>query len=245
MSEVLWHSRRRAAHLGRWAHRCIARGASMTRLSLKNQSLVFVLLCVLVTACSSNWQTIQPAVSPLATEIKMPTATSAPSAVPTPTSMPTSVPPTIVPPEAQTSGICKSTNYCPQTDCRKDECLFVSPSEPDHPVGIAVVRGYYAKVERTGFGETKFCDSFVIVDGSQVLISSYLSLIKAGNTVNSKNELNQPIISLDLSQVEAKDRQKILASSKDKTIEVLLLSPIPRGMGAPVCYSPVEIIKVN
>jgi hypothetical protein len=70
-------------------------------------------------------------------------------------------------------------------------------------------------------------------------------LIKAGNSVNSKNELNQPIISLDLSQVEAKDRQKILASSKDKTIEVLLLSPIPRGMGVPVCYSPVEIIKVN
>ena len=97
-----------------------------------------------------------------------------------------------------------------------------------------------------GFGdETKLCDSFVIVDGSQELIRSYLSLIEAGNGINSKNGLNQPIISLDLNKVDAKDKQKILSATKDRMIELLLLSPIPPGMGAPTCYSPVQIIKVN
>lgn len=142
--------------------------------------------------------------------------------------------------------ICKSLNYYPAGDCRVQQCLFVSPCEPDYPVGIATVRGYFTQVTKTSFGDdTKLCDSFVIVDGAQELIRSYLSLIESGNGINSKNELNQPIISLDLNEIDAKDKQKIMASTKDKHIDLLLLSPIPPGMGVPACYSPVQIIKVN
>jgi hypothetical protein len=197
------------------------------------------------TVSSSTAATARIGVSVTVSNSQMSAATSLPSFIPTPASLPTTISPTVVPSVAQTTGVCKSTNYCLQTDCRKDECLFASPAEPYYPVGIATVRGYYAKVERTSFRKTKLCDSFVIIGGSQVLINSYLSLIEAGNSVNSKNELNQPIISLELRQVEAEDRQKILASSQDNPIEVLLLSPIPPGRSAPVCYSSAEIIKVN
>jgi hypothetical protein len=132
------------------------------------------------------------------------------------------------------------------TDCRKEECLFVSPYEPDYPVGIATVRGYYTRVQKTDLGnETRLCDSFVIVGGSQELIRSYLSLVEGGNSVNSKNELDQPIISLDFSQIVTTDKQKILTSTSDKTVELLLLSPIPLHAGVSACYSPVQIIKVN
>jgi hypothetical protein len=212
---------------------------------MKRQLRNLLVLCVLMTACSSSSPKTPPLTSSLVTETKTLTATSAPSLVSTPTLLPSVVTPTMVPTEAQTSNICKSTNYCPQTDCHKNECLFVSPSESNYPVGVATVRGYYTKIQRTSFSDTKLCDSFVIVDGSQVLINSYLSLIAAGNSVNSKNELNQPIISLDLSVVDRQDKQRILASSKGDTVEVLLLSPIPQGRSAPVCYSSVEIIKVN
>ncbi len=213
---------------------------------------ILVVVGVLMVSCTSNALPWQSPISPVATATEQPTATKQPTATSTPTPQPTStiVPPTVTPQIISTvpvsSGICKSTNYCPLTDCRKEECLFVSPYEPDYPVGIATVRGYYTKIKKTGFGdEVKLCDSFVIVDGSQELIRSYLSLIEAGNGVNSKNELNQPIISLDLNKVDAQDKQKILSATKDRTIELLLLSPIPSGMGAPTCYSPVQIIKVN
>jgi hypothetical protein len=213
---------------------------------MKHQLRNLLVLCVLITACSSNAPKAPPLIiNPLATEPKMPTATAAPSLVPTPISLTSAGTPVLVQTEAQTFSVCKSANYCPPTDCHKNECLFVSPSVPDYPVGIATVRGYYTQAERTAFSDTKLCDSLVIVGGSQVLINSYLSLIEAGNSVNSKNELNQPIISLDLNGVEARDKQRILASSADQPVEMLLLSPIPPGRSAPACYSPVEIVKVN
>jgi hypothetical protein len=213
---------------------------------------ILVVVGVFMVSCASNVLPSQSPISPITTATERSTATEQPTATSTPTPLPTSIvvattlTPQIIPTIPISFGICKSTNYCPLTDCRKEECLFVSPYEPDYPVGIATVRGYYTKVTKAGFGdETKLCDSFVIVGGSQVLISSYLSLVEAGNSVNSKNELNQPVISLDFSQVDAQDKQRILASNKAKTIELLLLNPIPRGMGVPACYSPVEIITVN
>jgi hypothetical protein len=145
------------------------------------------------------------------------------------------------------SGVCKATDYCPLGDCHKDECLFVSPAGAPYVSGLATIRGYYTKIEKTGFNnQHERCDCFVIVDGSKDLILSYLALIKAGNGVNSKNELNQPIISLDFRQVDAQDKQRILSSTQSEPIDLLVVSPIViTGRGAPICYSPVEIVKAK
>ena len=113
-------------------------------------------------------------------------------------------------------------------------------------MGIATLQGYFAKFKKTGFGnDTQSCDGFVIVGGSQALIRTYLSLIEQGNGVNGKNDLNQPIIGFDASGVSALDKQRILTSTREQPIEMLVFNPGPRAMGAPTCYSTVEIIKVN
>ena len=212
---------------------------------MKNRLRSVVLLLVLMTACSTNSPTMLPSTSPSATEAKIPTATSVPSLLPTPTSMPNAVASTAVPAEGQPSSVCKSTTYCPQTDCRKDECLFTSPASPDYPVGIATVRGYYAQVKRTAFSETKLCDSFVIVGGSKEIIRSILSLIdEAGNGLYRKNELNQPVISLDLNVLQDSEEKALIGSTSEKFVDLIVLVHPPQPRSAPTCGTLIEILKV-
>ena len=173
----------------------------------------------------------------------MPSSTLTPPTV-------TAIPPTVVPiPHAAAPSlptVCKTAGYCPLTDCRKDECLFISNVDPFSPVGLATLRGYYIEVERTGFvDDTWLCNAFVVVDGTQELIRSYVADIDAGNGVNTKNGLNQPIINIEMKGMDLADRDKILSSTQDQLVQLLIVSPIPTGMGAPPCYSSVQIVKVD
>jgi hypothetical protein len=132
--------------------------------------------------------------------------------------------------------------------CNKEECLFrtEAESEGDYPVGVATVKGYYARLERVGFGdEKKVCDSFVIVGGSQELIRSILALVDAGNGVYSKNELNQPVIVLDLNVLDKSETRKVAASTPKELVELIVLAHAPSHMGAPLCFTRFEILKVN
>lgn len=172
-------------------------------------------------ACSLNPQQTPSAVS----------ATSAPS--PTEPSTPSVTPSAVVRYEL-ISG-----------DCRLESCLFRTETESDYPIGIATIKGYYLQTKRTAFGETKLCDSLVIVDGSQELIQSFISLVDKGNTVNSKNASNQPVINLNLDTLNAPERQNVLASTADQPIELLVLMPRPGHRGVPACFSPVTILKVR
>jgi hypothetical protein len=209
-------------------------------------SWAIVALGMVAAACTSNVPTPQSSTSPLAMATENATALLASTPLPaSATILPTHTPAVITVAPAF-SGVCKTTGYCPLSDCHKDECLFVSPSDAPYVVGLATLRGYYTQIEKTGFNNiSEQCDSFVIVDGSRELILSYLSLIEAGNGVNSKNELNQPIISLDFQQVDEQDKQRILSSTKTRLIELLVVSPIAGGRGAPTCYPPVEIVTIK
>jgi hypothetical protein len=112
-------------------------------------------------------------------------------------------------------------------------------------IGVATVRGYYTQVERSDWGETKACDSFVIVSGSQELIDAFIGLVDLGNGVNSKNELNQPVINIDLTSRTQADKDKVLSSRQDQLIEMIVLRPELGGHDAAVCESLVEIIDVK
>ncbi len=121
----------------------------------------------------------------------------------------------------------------------------VAPTPPAAlPPGTYSLVGYYVAVEETAWDESRVCDNFVVVDGSQDLIREFLDLIDGGNSVNTKNSLNQPEISLDLGGLSPSDTEQIKTSTADQPIQLIVSRVTPRGVGALVCYSMVEIIDV-
>jgi hypothetical protein len=127
-------------------------------------------------------------------------------------------------------------------ECAREECLF--REDINYPVGIATISGYYTQIERNGFDGSKKCDSFVIVDGSKEIIRSILSLIDEGNGVYLKNDLNQPVISLDLNVLEDSEKRALIGSTPDKLVDLLILAHQPEPRSAPTCGTRFEILKV-
>ena len=76
-------------------------------------SWMLITLGLIVAACTSNASPIQSPISPMATATEKPTP---PTPLPTSTIVPPTVTPQIIPTASFSSGICKSTNYCPLTD---------------------------------------------------------------------------------------------------------------------------------
>lgn len=129
--------------------------------------------------------------------------------------------------------------------CDNENCLFRSSEEQNFLVGVATVSGYYVQLERTAFEQTKLCDSFIITEGSPALIESLLTLIEQGNTVYTKNDLDQPIISLNLDVLNDDEKKRLVSSSEPQQISLVLLATNPSPQGAPVCFSHFEILRVK
>ena len=129
--------------------------------------------------------------------------------------------------------------------CHNETCLFRSSEEQNFLVGLATVSGYYVQLERTAFEQTKLCDSLIITKGSPALIESLLSLIEQGNTVYTKNDLDQPIISLNLDALKDDEKQRLVSSSEFQQVSLVLLATNPSPQGAPVCFSHFEILRVD
>jgi len=104
--------------------------------------------------------------------------------------------------------------------------------------------GYYVKVERTGWGGVT-CDALVVTGGSHRLIRYFLDLVNRGNTVNSKNDLNQPVINLDLVKLEEKVREYLVSSSREHPAQLLVRQKPESAKDAPSCYSFVELIQIT
>jgi hypothetical protein len=130
-------------------------------------------------------------------------------------------------------------------ECNNENCLFAAEANPDFLIGLATVSGYYVQLERSAFERTKRCDSFIITGGPLMIIQSLLSLIEHGNTVYIKNDLDQPIISLDLNTLTETEKQLLISSSASKPVSVVLLATNPSPQGAPVCFSHFEFLKVK
>lgn len=210
---------------------------------------VILLIGITLVACSQ-------AVQPTSQFNPLPTTAQTISVIPTPLNctpiiVTKIVSPTPMPTQEMTP--CISYNQARiyesvSGDCSKEECLFGTEfaGEGNYPVGVATIEGYYVQVERVGFGDIReVCDSFVIVGGSQGIIGSVLNLVDYGNTVYSKNELNQPVINLDLDALDELDASKILASVQKEPIELIVLAHAARHMGASTCYTRFEILKVK
>jgi|GEM_PF-2387764 len=129
-------------------------------------------------------------------------------------------------------------------ECILDECLF-NKNNSDYPLGAATIKGYYSPTERTAWGETKTCSSFTITGGSEELIRAMVHLVDVGNSVHTKNELNQPVINLGFSTVSESEKQAIFDSTSENQIEILVLSYSPLDRGVPVCHEDVWVLGVK
>ena len=130
-------------------------------------------------------------------------------------------------------------------ECNSENCLFFKQAEAEFLIGVATVSGYYVQLERTAFEQTKRCDSLIITTGSPALIESLLSLIEQGNTVYTKNDLDQPIISLNLDALNDNEKQRLVSSSESQQVSLVLLATNPSPQGVPVCFSHFEILRVK
>lgn len=126
--------------------------------------------------------------------------------------------------------------------CTTDECLF-NIGNSNYPLGTAVIKGYYSPVERSAWEETKKCDAFTITAGSKELIRAMVDLVDQGNTVHSKNQMNQPVINLGFELISQSEKQSIFNSSVNNQIELVVLSDSPRESGVPVCYQDVIVLR--
>ncbi len=134
--------------------------------------------------------------------------------------------------------------------CTTWDCLFIRDTEPNHPVGVVTLAGYYTS--REGYYTELFgtpgpvtCDAFVITAGSAQLIRAYLNLLDEGNSVNARNALNQPIINLDLSTLTEAEAARILASTPENPLQLVVLIFSPSYTTVPPCFSPVEVLRVR
>ncbi len=139
--------------------------------------------------------------------------------------------------------------YTLQTErCTTEACILTRDSEPDYPIGVATLEGYYTPRERSNlFGEPGVvtCDAFVITGGSEMLMRAYLTLVEKGNTVNTRNALNQPIINLDFSTLTEAEVAQIVESTPEKPLTLVVLSSSPLYTSVPACFSPVEVLRVR
>ncbi|MCG2698295.1 hypothetical protein L6307_04390 [Candidatus Parcubacteria bacterium] len=128
--------------------------------------------------------------------------------------------------------------------CHKEECLF-NRNNSNYPVGLAVIKGYYTKYLDKAWGEEKYCDSIIITDGTKELVDFFIRLVDGGNTVHDKNDLNQPIVNLNIGVLDNLEKQKFLNSTIDNPVELIVVNPGPLNGGVGACYSSIEILKVR
>lgn len=128
-----------------------------------------------------------------------------------------------------------------EVSCTADECL--TPVANDELYGTSKVRGYYAQSKKDYFDKQVTCDTFVITDSSR-LRQHFSNLIRIGNGVNFFNELSEPVINIDLSTLDAKERVKITSSTVKDKVDLLVLVETSDDHDAPECFSFIDILKV-
>ncbi len=196
---------------------------------------------ILITACSLLDVKTSPANTVIPTEI---VTNPLPTSTVIPTEAVTHLSPAITTTATQASFISHRDSYYQLGDCVKEQCLFYKQQDPIYPVGTATLNGYYTRIEKFYYeGDSAECDSFVIIDGSQALISSFKNLVEIGNSINSINDSGQLIVSLDFENLV--DKEKILETSQEHPVELFVLIPVPLGTEGATCHSPVEIIEVR
>lgn len=135
------------------------------------------------------------------------------------------------------------------SSCYEEECLFENESNEGYLgdlLGISTISGYYTTIKKSAWGHEEECDSLVITGGSTKTSDFFVDKVtKFNGGFYSVNQNNQPLISLDMTNLGKNDKQKITTSSEEQPVELLVFFPQREGRGAPVCYSEAQILRVN
>ncbi len=130
--------------------------------------------------------------------------------------------------------------------CSEEECLLWAPDVPNYPIGLATLQGFYTQIEKKDFDNEAYrCDAFVVLAGSMDLIRAYLGLVEEGNAIYSKDDQGHLVLPLSLASLSEDDRSKILSSTEQSPVVLLVLAQPAGFTEAPVCYSHVKVLKVR
>jgi hypothetical protein len=141
-------------------------------------------------------------------------------------------------------GVYQESYYKSISDTSNSNYLFYE-SQGMYVCGLATIKGYYLQKDREDFGDKiSRCDCFVLTAGPKVYIDDLLKLIKMRNTLNFKNDKNQPVINIDTYKLTDEEIKIIKSSTIDKQIRLTIFIKLPSYTEVPICYSMVDIIKV-
>ncbi len=142
---------------------------------------------------------------------------------------------------------CHSTctyNNCLWQDADSDR--FKRDGNKDYVFGLATIKGWYTtrdKMDRSN--EEVTCNSFLIEDGPEVLLTSYKKIIiEHGNNLNSMDENGHIIVNINLSSLSEDERELMLNSNSVNPIEMIIFQKPPKGKGASTCHSAIEVFQI-
>jgi hypothetical protein len=133
------------------------------------------------------------------------------------------------------------------SSCNEKECLFKSGNDIEIiSLGVVTITGYYQQIEEEFENQQKVtCDYFVVVAGSQKFQRELFALIDYGNTVNRRNESGQLVVGISLRALNPTERDKVLGSTSEHPVSLVVLSPTPPASMGDYCLTFVNILKVK
>lgn len=109
-----------------------------------------------------------------------------------------------------------------------------------------VFRGYYEQIKREVEGSgTQDCDTLVVLDGHEGLVTYFKELVKNGNTVNSINQSGNLRINLPWQELSESDRSRILASTRSQPVSAELKKNVQEGRGGGPCSSFFTFVSIK
>lgn len=128
------------------------------------------------------------------------------------------------------------------TTCSTAECLHSRQGEIE---GIAKLRGYFTTVKKTAWDETADCSALVVIDGSRSMINYFVDLVDESNGINGKNNRGQLLLTINESDLDEQGQRLLRLSTEQRPIELTVLNPTHLGREVPVCFSFVQILKIE
>ncbi len=124
----------------------------------------------------------------------------------------------------------------------------VDVSEPE-PEGVVSIRGYFFERTTTDWDNTPVvCDTLMVTEvtgGEKSLVDELIQRVKDKNTVNALDEESgNLILNLELDELSVIEKEKIVSSTLEKTVELEIVEKEGTEGEVPACYSFVNILKV-
>jgi hypothetical protein len=108
------------------------------------------------------------------------------------------------------------------------------------------IQGFYQKVQRFSYGEKVECDMFTVVGATDDFFEEARALLDSENTLHREDEIGRLQVNINLEELESESmKEKILNSSEDNVITLILTDTPEWGIDASSCFSYFDIESVN